>query len=493
MLLDEARVHVAGAERRVPRAPLQEFQVRRHTHQLVLAQRRAHLVDGRRAVLAPHDQLGNHGVVEHADAVAGDHARVHAHRAATRIRRAHMRQSASRRKEVVAGVLGVHTRLDCMPIDGQILLPDWQRVACCHTQLPLHQVVARDHLRHRVLHLQTSVHLAEVELTTVAVEHELHSASALVLDGFRGRHSSLAHAAAQLLRHVRRWRFFQHLLVPPLHRAVTLEQVHGAALPLRAIAEHLHLHVARVDQELFQEHAVVSKRRRCLSPARRERVLKLACTADHTHALATTTHDCLEHDRVADALCLHTKCLEGLIVSVVAGSDGHSCALHDGLGCALGSHVENRLRRGANEGDALLIAQGGELGILGQKPVARVDCLRASALAHVQNAVHEQVRLSRRGLADVECLVRHGHMLRLAVCIAEDSDRANAQTPGGPHDAARDLTAVCDQNLIKQSCGLTAGADRPSTRQASKAPRRGTSSKCKSHHGRIHWESRTSG
>ena len=37
-----------------------------------------------------------------------------------------------------------------------------------------------------------------------------------------------------------------HLLVPPLHGAVALEQVHHVAV---AVRQDLHLHVARVDDE----------------------------------------------------------------------------------------------------------------------------------------------------------------------------------------------------------------------------------------------------
>ena len=42
------------------------------------------------------------------------------------------------------------------------------------------------------------------------------------------------------------------LLPPPLHRALALEQVHEAA---RAVAEELHLDMARVGEELLDEDA----------------------------------------------------------------------------------------------------------------------------------------------------------------------------------------------------------------------------------------------
>lgn len=45
----------------------------------------------------------------------------------------------------------------------------------------------------------------------------------------------------------------------------------------------------------------------------------------------------------------------------------------------------------------------------------------------------------------------HGHVLRLAVRVAEHCDGADAKTASRPHDATRDLAAVRDQNLVKET------------------------------------------
>jgi len=52
-------------------------------------------------------------------------------------------------------------------------------VSLGHLDLRLHQVDARDLLRHRVLHLEARVHLDEVVLAR-AVQQELHRARVLV-------------------------------------------------------------------------------------------------------------------------------------------------------------------------------------------------------------------------------------------------------------------------------------------------------------------------
>ena len=48
----------------------------------------------------------------------------------------------------------VHARLEGVPGEGQLLLPERQRLAGGHAQLPLDKVDARHHLGHRVLDLR---------------------------------------------------------------------------------------------------------------------------------------------------------------------------------------------------------------------------------------------------------------------------------------------------------------------------------------------------
>jgi hypothetical protein len=60
-----------------------------------------------------------------------------------------------------------------------------------------------------------------------------------------------------------RGRLLDHLLVPPLERAVPLEQMHRA----RAVAEDLHLDMARLLHEFLYQNRVVAEGRRA-SPGR---------------------------------------------------------------------------------------------------------------------------------------------------------------------------------------------------------------------------------
>ena len=127
-------------------------------------------------------------------------------------------------------------------------------------ELPLHQVEASDHLGDRVLHLQAGVHFHEPDAVTAqalgGVSDELDGAGTDVThslgrfdggggDGFAG---GRVHAGGR--------RLLDHLLVAALQGTVALEQVDDIAV---AVAEHLHLDVARAGDPGLQQHPVVAE------------------------------------------------------------------------------------------------------------------------------------------------------------------------------------------------------------------------------------------
>ena len=221
--VEQAGLAVRQRERAMRAHRRQELQVGSKPDHLVFAQRRAQAPQSGIAIHIPADQLGDHRVVVHADLVALAHAAVDAHVRGGR-RHAQMLDAARRGQEVARRILGVDARLDRMPVDGQLLLRQRQRLARGHAQLPLHQVEAGDHLGHRVLDLQPGVHLHEVELAAL-VRDELHGAGVDVAHRARRGHRRRADLPPPRGRHARGGRLFQNLLMAPLHGAVALEQM----------------------------------------------------------------------------------------------------------------------------------------------------------------------------------------------------------------------------------------------------------------------------
>jgi hypothetical protein len=115
-----------------------------------------------------------------------------------------------------------------------------------------------------MLHLQARVHLHEIEAvgaqTVAGIHDELNSPRPGIADRLRRAHRCGAHLGPHLGRHAGRGRLLDHLLVPPLQRAVAFEQMHGA----RPVAEDLHLDMARLLDEFFYKNGIVAKRGRRL-------------------------------------------------------------------------------------------------------------------------------------------------------------------------------------------------------------------------------------
>ena len=130
------------------------------------------------------------------------------------------------RKESLLGILCVDAAFDRVTADDDVILSQGQWIAGGDFELELDQVDARDHLRHRVLHLDARVHLDEVVLTFNIVEHELHRAGIAVTDLLAQRDGGLGETFPQLVIEDGRRRLLDQLLIASLRRAVPLTQMH---------------------------------------------------------------------------------------------------------------------------------------------------------------------------------------------------------------------------------------------------------------------------
>ena len=105
-------------------------------------------------------------------------------------------------------------------------------------------------------HLETGVHLEEVELLGSAGHHEFDGTRGFVVNGTGQGHGLLAHRLAHLGVDEGGRRFFDDLLVTTLDRAVTFVKVDVVAL---GVAQHLDFDVARLEHVLLDEDAVVAE------------------------------------------------------------------------------------------------------------------------------------------------------------------------------------------------------------------------------------------
>ena len=425
----------------------QELHIGGQAHDVQLAQGLVQPGQGLFARVAVHDELGDHGVVEGADGIALAHAVVDAHHAGLEARGGGLGvdlQRAGGGQELVVGVLGADARLDGMAAQRDLVLRERQWLARGHAQLPFHEVQAGDGLGDRVLHLQARVHLHEVKAGSPhavplvrlacpcrggpalgrpgggiftalqALDDELHRARTHIAHGLGGGHGGLAHLPAQVLTHAGRGRFFQHLLVAALHRAVALVQVHTLAV---RIGEDLDLDVARALHVLFNQHRVVAKAIDGFALAAGQGLGKVACLLDRAHALATAAGAGLDEHRVTDAIGLVPEHGGVLVGAVVTGHQGHAGFFHELLGLGLQAHGLDGRGRRADEHQARVGAGLSKLFVLAQKAIAGMDGLRARGLGCLDDALPAQVAVLGGTAANMHRLVAGGHMLGLRICI----------------------------------------------------------------------------
>ena len=153
------------------------------------------------------------------------------------------------------GMLGVDAAFDRVAAKLDVALLERQLLARGDADLRLHDVDAGDHLGHRMLDLHPRVHLDEVEL--VLLEQELERAGAAIADLAAGLGAALADARLRSRIDQRCRRFFDDLLMAPLHRAVAVAQVHRV---LVLVGQHLDLDVARILQKFLQVDGGIAER-----------------------------------------------------------------------------------------------------------------------------------------------------------------------------------------------------------------------------------------
>ena len=453
MLGDEAGVEVAGHELRVRQQRRLERDVALHALDDEAIERLTHAGDGIRAVLAVHDQLGDHRVVEHRDLATVDDAGIDTHAmrdrglALLQVRRGRRKahQATGGGQEAAERVFGVDAALHGPAFALHVGLRKAQLLARGHADHLFDQIEAGDQLGHRVLDLQARVHLQEVEVLVLA-DHELHRAGRLVLHRLGQLHRLLAHGLAGGLADEGRRRLFDDLLVAALDGTFALIEVHHVAV---RVAQHLDLDVARLLDELFDEHAVVAKAVAGLVAAGAEALVRLLVVEGHAQALAAAAGAGLDHHRVADSLGDLYGLLGRVDRVVVAGNGVDLGFVGQLLGGDLVAHGRDAVVLGPDEDQALLFDLAREGLVLAQEAIARVDGLRPRGLGRLDDLVAQQVGLTRGRRAQAHGLISQLDKARAGVGVGIHRHRSNAHALGGGDDAAGDLAAVGDQDFLE--------------------------------------------
>jgi hypothetical protein len=200
-----------------------------------------------------------------------------------------------------------------------------------------------------MLDLQAGVHLHEPDAVGAqafgGVGDELDRAGPDIAHRLSRLHGGGADSGAGGLVHAGGRSLLDDLLVAALQRAIALEQVDDIAV---AVAEHLHLDVARTGDVLLQQHPVVAEAGGGLAAARAQGGLEVAGLVDLAHALAAAAGHGLDQHRIADLAGLGRQALDRLVLAQIARRGRHAGLDHDLLGGVLQAHGADRRGRRAD-------------------------------------------------------------------------------------------------------------------------------------------------
>lgn len=378
-------------------------------------------------------------------------------------------QSTSRWLEIVGGILGRDAALDSVSLHVNVILrvsQFGQRCAFGDLDLRLHQIDACDLLRNGVLHLESSVHLDEVKVASV-IEQELDCSRVLVAHVLGQADGIIGHPVAHLLSQTWCRGDFHHLLVTPLHRAISLEQVHHIS---SLVSQQLHFDVSGSLNELLDEHSAVSESCLRFRTGPLEHLLDLwninagsqfsythstysrKCTltihlAHNSHATTTSTVGRLEDHRQSMTTAEFDRFLLCVHWSISSGYDRHPSCDRCLSGSHFVSHLLDDLGGGSDEPHTCIDDGLGEVVSLREKPVAGMHSIDIILLAHANDFGNAQIRIDwRQSLAHdirlIGLLSVHVHLVLLRV----DGHRLDAQLIAGPEHTDRNLTTVGHQH-----------------------------------------------
>ena len=356
--------------------------------------------------------------------------------------------------EVVGRVLGVDPELDGVAGRDDIVLVESERLAGRDPDLRRDHVDAGQRLGHRMLDLDPAVDLDEVEVA-LGIDQELERADVLVTGADDGPQRALAEVGAGLRGERRCRRLFDDLLVAPLDGAVALAEMDAVAV---SIDRDLDLDVAVVLEPLLEVERVVAEGGPGLAAADLDRRFELARRADHAHALAAATGRWLEQDRVADPLGLVERVLVVAEHAVGTGHGRQAEATEQAAGRLLGTESLEHGRRWADERQAVRPHHLGEILVLGQEAVARVDRVAAGHDGGRDDRRGREVAPARIRGADADGLLGEHDRQALAIGLAVGDDGRQVERPAGAQDSQRDLAAVGDEDLGDHQLACPLGA-----------------------------------
>ena len=458
--VDECRSRLAAAEIPMLNHVLKERNVGLHAANSELRESAMHAVHRNLVVLTRGDDLHEHGVVEGRDDRAGiAHRTVQPDAEATG--GAVGEQLAVVGRELVLGVFGGDAALDRVAVAGNLILrrhADFagvQRVALGDQDLRPNEVESGEHLGHGVLHLDPRIHLDKEPLVLIQVVEEFDGAGVVVADVAGDPGGGVAQFANDVLGQTKARGDFDDLLMSALNGAVPFVEVNDVAV---LIPENLHLDVFGAGNVLLEKHGRIAEGATGFALGLVEQLGQFRFLLHHPHAASTTAEGRFDDEGKADGLGRLES--GGAICQGFLGSGqrGHAHSFGNGAGGGFVAHHFQDFRARSDEGDSGAGAGAGELGILAQEAVARMNGIDAFGLGDGDDAFDVEIGCHRAlALSHLIGLIGLEPVDAEAVFLGVDGDRAQAEFGASAKDADGDLGPIGGHEFPKNPTGRFGG------------------------------------
>src|SRR5579859_2846278 len=344
-------------------------------------------------------------------------------------------------------MLRIDPAFDGMAVKMDVFLPERQFFTGSDQNLGFDDVYSGDHLRNRMLHLDSSVHFNEIELAFLV--QKLESTRAAIADLAARVGTAFPDTHAFLHRYQRRRRRLDDLLVPALHGTIPITEINGIAV---FIGKDLDFDVPRSLEKLFHVHGRVAERALGFLPGHGHRIDQCSLRMHDAHAATAASARCLDDDRIADLaryldyfLRLLRQC------PFAARYHGNARLDHGVLGADLVAHKADGVGTRTNEDESAFFYPFGKVRILGQEAITRVNCLGVSDLGGTDYRRNVQITIGGCGRSYANRFIGQPHVFGIGIGDRMHRNGLDSQFTAGALNAKSNFTPVRDEYLFKHA------------------------------------------
>ena len=222
------------------------------------------------------------------------------------------------------------------------------------------------------------------------------------------------------------------------------------------VTKNLKFNVMRVNNKFLDINCTVSEGLLGLHTGGMVSLHQAAFVAGNTHAATATAGDGFDHHWKSDFAGNAQRLGLAINRAIAAGRDRNASLAGAIAGGIFVTHEADRLRRGTDELDVATGANLGEMRVLRQKSITRVNRIGIADLGRADDAVDLEVALGTHGRPDANGLVGELHMEAVDVGLGINGHRLHAQFLAGANDTKGYFAAIGDQDFFKHG-GMAGG------------------------------------